>query len=1096
MLRLISGRAKTGKTALIMREIGEMVRLGSGRAVLLVPEQYSHEAETELLRAGGDSLPLYAEVLSFKRLALRVLGETGGEGGTSLDKGGRLLCMALAVDTAAPRLGVYAAARRQAKLLMSLLDAVDELKSAHIAPDELLECAEKQGGMLAKKLRDLAVIAASFDAVVAAGRADPSDRLDVLAQRLAGSSFAGVRFYLDGFTDFTKQELGVIAAMLRCGSEVTVCLTCEGLAEGHEIFESSRRAAVSLRDMAVQLGEEFAAVTAAPERSETAMGFLERELFAFGDAHFDAGDRVRLVAAQGMSDECEAAAAHCLRLVRSGCRWRDIAVAVRGYEDYRPVLETTFARYGVPLYSSGKSELVSKPLVALIREAYDAVGSGWDCAAVSAYVKTGLSGLTPDEALELCDYAWLWDISGRGWQRVWRMHPEGYGGKYTDETAARLERLNALRERVAVPLLKLEAAGRTSSAAAQAMALAQLFEDIELPETLRKRAFSLREAGLEREAGEYVQLWDIIVSALEQCAAVLGDMSMTQEEFSRLLLLMLSQYDVGTIPLTLDRVLCGDMDRMRRRHIKHLLILGCDSERIPLASDDAGLLSDDDRRGMTEAGLEIGNLAADRLDHEFALIYNCATLPGESIYLSRSLGAGEKQPSFIFSRCARIFGLSPERADIDVCRAMAERPAFELAASPERQGKGSLSTAAAEYFKTLGRGDEISSLRDRALAPRGRLGERAAAALYGRLPTLSASRVDRFESCRFSYFMQYGLRARPKRRAAFSPPEMGSFMHFVLEGTAREVDRLGGFKSVSEQQVGDICEKYVEKYISEELGGFDGKTPRFIWLFTRLRRSVRRVVLDMAEELKGSDFRPLDFELDFSELGAQSGSGLHLTGIADRVDGWVRDDKLYLRVVDYKTGRKKFSLSDVWYGMGLQMLLYLFTLERVGPERYGREVVPAGVMYVPARDSFISAQTRPGEEEISAESARQKRRSGLLLDDDAVLSAMENGDSPKFIPVSIKKGQYTGDALATAEQIGSLSRHIELTLTVMARELRAGSIDADPYYRSASDNACINCDFADFCGFEEGRDHRRCLAPLKPVEVWEKLEKEAEENGL
>ena len=498
---------------------------------------------------------------------------------------------------------------------------------------------------------------------------------------------------------------------------------------------------------------------------------------------------------------------------------------------------------------------------------------------------------------------------------------------------------------------------------------------------------------------------------------------------------------------------------------------------------------------MTEAGLEIGNLAADRLDHEFALIYNCATLPGESIYLSRSLGGGEKQPSFIFSRCARIFGLSPERADMNVCRAMAERPAFGLAVCPSARSSAP-GAAAEEYFSALGRGGEIEALRERALAPRGQLGEGAAAALYGRRPVLSASRVDRFESCRFSYFMQYGLRAKPKRRAAFSPPEMGTFMHFVLEGTAREVDSLGGFKAVSEQQVGDICEKYVEKYISGELGGFEGKTPRFVWLFTRLRRSVRRVVLDMAEELRVSDFRPLDFELDFSELGAQSGSGLRLTGIADRVDGWVHGDKLYLRVVDYKTGRKKFSLSDVWYGMGLQMLLYLFTLVREGPERYGREVVPAGVMYVPARESFVSAQTRPGEEELSAESARQKRRSGLLLGDDAVLSAMENGESPKFIPVSIKKGQYTGDALATAEQIGSLSRHIELTLAAMARELRAGSIDADPYYRSASDNACLNCDFADFCGFEEGRDRRRCLAPLKPGEVWEKLEKEAEENGL
>lgn len=1094
MLKLVLGRAKTGKTTTVMREIGDFVRQKRGGSVLLVPEQYSHEAETELLRVCGDSLPLYGEVLSFKRLALRVFDETGGENGAALDKGGRLLCMALAVDAASPRLEAYGAARRQAKLLSGLLQAMDELKSAHISSEELVECAAESGGAFGQKLRDIALISEAYRAVCAAGHADPTDRLDLLAEKFKTSSFAGGRFYLDGFTDFTRQELGVIEAMLRSGTDVTVCLTCEGLAEGHEIFEASRRAAVSLCGIAQGAGEKCEIISAESERTDGSMSFLERELFSFSETSRQAEGTVRLVEAACMSDECEAAAAHCLTLVRGGCRWRDIAVAVRGYGDYRAVLEATFARYGVPVYSSGKSELSAKPLVSLIREAYETVCGGWSCEAVSAYIKTGLTGLESEEALDICNYAWLWNISGSAWRREWKMHPEGYGGKFTDEIRAELARLNDLRERVISPLAALDEAGKTETALAQAQALAQLFDDISLPETLEKRAVELRELGMEREAGEYVQLWDIIVSALEQCAAVLGELKITREEFSDLFLLMLSQYDVGTIPLTLDRVLAGDMDRMRRRHIKHLLILGCESERVPMITPGAGIFTDDDRESLLSAGLEIGNTASDRLEHEFALVYNCATLPEESIYLSRVTGEG-KQPSFIMNRCEKLFGISAEAVELDSCRMNAPAPAFELAVKPQLLSRAGKSEAAREYFRGLGRAEELSRLRAAAEAGRGRLSESAAVSLYGREPSLSASRVDRFESCRFAYFLQYGLKARPKRQASFSPPETGVFMHFVLEGVAREVEGLGGFKRVNMDTVGEICDKQVQKYIDVELGGFEGKSARFVWLFNRLRRSAKQIVLDMAEELAMSDFQPLDFELDFSALPGEN-EKLRLGGIADRVDGWVHENRLYLRVVDYKTGRKKFSLPDVWYGMGLQMLLYLFTLNRVGYRRYGMETVPAGVMYIPARESFVSATTRPDEDEIKSEITRQKRRSGLLLDDETVLSAMESGDSPRFIPVSIKKGQYTGEALASAEQLGRLSRHVELLLKTMSNELRAGSIDANPYYRSKTDNACVSCDFAAFCGFDAERDVRRCLSPMKPAEVWEKLEREAEENGI
>ena len=1099
MLKLILGRAKSGRTAAVMDDIARLVRAGRAGTVLLVPEQYSHEAEAELLRVCGDSLSLYAEVLSFKRLAMRVLSERPSAARPALDAGGRLLCMALAVESVYSRLRVYGTARSQPELQRSLLDAVDAMKSAGIPPDALLDAAQTRAGLLGGKLHDLALVCEAYDAVTARTELDPADRLTLLARELGSTPYASGTFFLDGFTDFTRQECEVVRSLLRSGADVTVCLTCAGLEDGREIFEPSRRAALLLRRIAEREGVQCSVFVREKRAPETATAFLEENLFSFSEKKSDACGAADVVCAASISDECECAAAHCLELVReTGCRWRDIAVAVRGYEDYRPALENAFARFGVPVYSAGMSNVAAKPLTALITGAFEIIGGGWALEDVCAYIKTGLVGLLPDECLELEDYAYLWTAHGSMWYRgAWRQHPDGFGAEATEESTQRLAHINALRERVCAPLRQLEERGKSAvTAAQQADALARLWSDIGLAEALALRARRLDELGLSREAAEYAQLWEIAVSALEQCAAVLGDMPMDQARFGRLFGLMLSRYDVGTIPLSLDRVLCGDMDRMRRRHIKHLLVLGCDSSRVPLISQAGGIFSDDDLDELEKLGVSPGGGAEDRLCHEFALIYGTFTLPSDSVYVSWcAMGAdGAAQPSFAAQRIARMFSLAVKTPDMDDVRSNAAAPALGLASG---EARSAYAMAAREYFEKTGRGGELEELGRRALPSERRLSRAGAGLVYGPRLRLSASRIDKYASCRFSYFMQYGLRARPRKPTGFSPPELGSYMHYILQRTADEISSGEGFEAMTPERAAQLCEKYSDLYVREHLGGFEGRTRRFEYLFRRLESSVRSVVTDMAEELAVSSFRPLDFELDFGD-GEQFrpialGSGedrLYLTGIADRVDGWMHDGRLYLRVVDYKTGRKKFSLSDAWHGLGLQMLLYLFALGREGGRRYGGAVVPAGVLYVPARDELVRADGDMTDGEIAAEKSRARRRSGLILDDGAVIEAMEPGDEKRFLPPGVLGGRGAAESLASEQGLQMLQRHVERLLREMAADMRAGDIAANPYSRSEQDSACAVCEFAPACRFDERRDCRRSLPRLRGEEVWKMLEEE------
>lgn len=1077
MLRIFTGGAGTGKTRRVMEEIRGLSAEGTGGIILIVPEQYSHEAERELCRVCGPSLSLYAEVMSFSGLARKLASNRSAP---VLDAGGRILCMALALDGVSSRLTVYGGARRRPEMQTMLLKAVDEMKTSRVTSEELLSAAASCGDSLGDKLRDMALIAGAYDAVASNGGTDPSDRLDILADAIAAGGFGGgTRIFVDGFIDFTAQERNVLRELLRAGAEMTVCLTLDEDAPDSEAFAPSRAAAGRLRAAAEEngVGTEIVRFTGGEDKAPE-LKFFNDNMFSYTSARVKGGaGGVSLYRARDINDECELAAARCIELVRDGpCRWRDIAVAVRGFEDYRESLESAFEHYGVPLFMTRKSDLASKPLPALISGAYEIAGGGFDPEDVISYLRTGLAGLSPEETDELENYVLMWRLRGSAWTREsdWRQHPDGYGGEYDDEANARLGRINALRRRTALPLARFIAeSDQASTASGQAQALAGLLSDIGLAKRLSRRADELRASGRGELAMEYAQLWELTVSALEQTEAVLGDMEMDRDTFGKLFSLVLSQYDVGTIPVSLDRVSAGDFDRMRRRSIKHLIVLGASDDRLPMAQKDAGVFSAEEKRRLGELDVDLGDGGDDDLWREFSLIYNTLTLPKETLTLSYSEGAEGKRPSFIMNRAKALFDIPILFSDGNENKMNAPAPAMELAALSIRGGGAK--AAAAGRVMAEREPERMAELRRASEISRGSLSGEAVRKLYGERLRLSASRIDKFASCRFAYFVQYGLKAKVREPAGFTPPEIGTFMHYVLQHVAADVTAAGGFAKISDDALDGITDKYIKEYVREELNDFREKSSRFRYLFTRLSRDVRAVVADMAAEMRASDFAPLDFELDFgsdprisrTEVGS-GGDRLTLTGIADRVDGWVHDGKLYLRVVDYKTGRKKFDLSDVWYGMGLQMLLYLFALEKNGRDIYGMDIVPAGVLYVPARDALLPSSVRLAPEEAEKKRAAEKKRSGLILAQPEVIEAMEHGDAPRYIPVKFRGGAPSGDALATAEDFGVVARHIDETLRGMARELRNGSIAADPYYRSQQENACVNCDYFDVCHFSDG----------------------------
>ncbi|MGM9522374.1 MAG: PD-(D/E)XK nuclease family protein [Oscillospiraceae bacterium] len=1100
MLTIITGRAGSGKTSRIFEAAAALTREKSGGNIIIVPEQYSHDAERALAGLCGDSVSLYAEVLSFTRLGSRVFAQTGGMADKTLDNGGRVLAMSLAAASTAPRLKVYNVGSRRPDFLKNLISAYDELRSACAGSGELAAASGRAEGSFKEKLEDLALIFETYDLIKEKSGCDARDRLERLAQNIGKSDIGDSgKIFIDGFTDFTAQEFRVIEELLKKDADITVCLTCGSLNDDEQVFRLPVKTVQALLAAASKYGVK-ARLEHMPVRrggKSPELEFLERHLMDYGSADFDGeAENISVYAARSISEECETAAARVLELVRSGCRFRDIAVVSPKWESYDSIARGVFKRFGVPIGLTEKSDILEKPIMALVISALDIINDNWDYVNVFKYLKTDLAGISAEERDVLENYVLKWSIRGESsWNRSegWRMPPSGYSEELTDKERAELELINALRLRVVTPIIKLHRALNSGeSALSKVQAVYEFMEDVNLYETLSRRSKELRTLGNGELADEYSQLWDIVVGALQQFADVLGETPVGLEEFLRLIKLVLSQYQVGVIPATVDSVRGGDMARVRTRGIKHLIVMGATDDALPAQSGGGGIFSEDEREKLRTLGLELLDSEDDSLSRELCAVYSAFTVPSETLCVTYPASA---RRSYIITRLMKLFGVG-EIIPGEERLTQAPEMCFELAASSNSDTAASARAYFEEKPEWNGR---LEAVRRAASLPRGRISRLTAERLYGRELSLSASRIDKFYSCRFAYFLGYGLKAKPRSQAGLDAPETGTFMHFILERSAGEIERRGGFSKVSDEDIRRIVPEYVREYAGKKLGGLENKSGRFRYLFGRLAQSAVQVVLQMAEELRNSRFVPMDFELSFAKGGdlepVKVGDGdgaVSINGIVDRVDGYLDGDKLYLRVVDYKTGRKALSLSDIWYGMGLQMLIYLFALQRTGKARYGKEIIPAGVLYTPARDVLTQAAHDLSDEELRREAQKNMRRSGLLIDDPEIIEAMESRDGDtKLLPVRFTKdGTPAGDSLVSLDRFGKLARTIDRLVSEMGEQVRSGSIAADPYFRGQLDNACMYCSYFDACHFSDGsgEDRARYLSRLKTPEFWSKVE--------
>lgn len=984
-----------------------------GKSILLVPEPLSHETE-RLLQTLGDDIGLYAEVLTFQRLAHRVLTCYGGLAAPCLDGGGRLLLLSRAVSEVRPELTEWGRVAGDAGFLRELLATVDELKCHGCRPEYLSGSG---------KLSDLRLIWESFDALAARVALDPRDLLTRVGDLLDKNGFAdGVHLYIDGFVSFTAQEYGIIKAFIRRGA-VTAALNAPR--DGDDMyFLQPKITAARLKKLAGTHG-----------CTEADAPCAEHPRAVDADLRGDP-ERVTVLKCGDILEECRRA----VSLIRlwadeDGAGYGDMAVASPVWGDYAAVLSSMCARAGIPLFTDDVTPVSSKAAARFIGASLDAVLRGFGADEVVALLKTGLVNLSTDSCYILEDYIRVHNLRGLHWtqDKPWTAHPSGWGAReFSESDTKRLEKLNVYRVKLRGAMMKLrKALPHTGRADGETLARALYVycADMGLAETLAARREHFISRGYDRRADECRQMWEILTSAFDSFVNILGGENLTSDEFARLFTLCLSQYEVGVIPMTLGSLRAGSLERLNRRELKRLIIIGASGAAMPGQTAAAGLLTDEERVILEGNGIFLAPKEEERASREFYNIRAALTLPSDKLAVTYPAAGGGEPSMFI------------ETLGVEITEAERE---------PETGGAAWRS--------------DRSPL---------------AGGLLPGIGALSASRAENYNSCRWQYFTRYTLKARTRGGNAPTPADAGSMIHRVLERMVRGVMERGGFHSLPREEAVDIAESAAREWLAElpdsERGG-----ARNYAMTARLKLAAVRAAANVYDELSRSEFEPLAVEHKFTTRGDTP-----MRGVIDRVDGWLKDDRLYIRVVDYKSGKTAFSLRDVWHGLGMQMLCYLFALD--GWE--GKAAVPAGVLYLPAHDRFALMPGDVSDEEITRKLYAALKRDGLILDDPEVIEAMESGGDKVFLPVKLGKDgspDIRYSQIADASRLGLLRRHVETAMEKLSDDMRRGLVDANPVGRQAGQTHCDWCEAGDACFFGEG-DTARPLPKMDKEEFWERL---------
>ena len=1072
-LRLIYGRAGTGKSQFCLNKIKEQINNKAAQKIyLIVPEQFSYATEKRLLETLEQDSVINAEVITFKRMAHRIFTEVGGLLEVNLSKTGKAMLISNILDKYKKNLKFLSKSSENIDLV---LRTITELKKHDVKLEDLeREEKEVEDEYLKIKLNDINTIYKKYEETLKNKYIDEDDILTILSKKIEESKmFDNSYIYIDEFSGFTRQEYNVIKELLKKAKEVNVTICSDNIKIEKEpeadIFYQNKMVMQELIKCAQEANikiEEHIQLKNTYRFKNDELKHLEKNIYEVPYKTYEKlVENIHITLLSQPYSEVEYLAKTIIELVREkNYRYKDISVITKNIDEYTNIVKAIFEKYEIPVFIDQKEDLSQNILVKYVLAILDIYAKGWSQDAVFTYIKTGFLPLEKEDIYNLENYCKKWGIKGNKWYKEdW---------KY-DSLNKDIEKLNELRKTIVEPLLKLKTSLDESKLAEEITTkLYKFLEKNQIREKLEEKAEELEKIGRKDVANKYKSSWNILMQIFDEIVLIFNQDKMSFKQYKNILKVGLEFSSLGEIPQVIDQVIIGDTDRSRNHKTKVAFILGLNDGVFPAVNSGEGFLNDKDRNYLKQNGIELAKGTIENLYEDQFNIYRAFTIAEEELYLSYVSSDKEqkaKRQSILISRIKKMFTKLKEESDVvskNTSILTAESTFNEMLVNIKdfKQGKEIDEIWFAVYEWYLQNDEWKHKLKESIKgfshkADAEKITQENIKRLYGNTLKTSVSRLEQYRECPFSFHLKYGLKLKEREEFAIKPIDTGSFMHEVIDEFFETVKNI---KTIEYQEIKEIVNRIIEEKLSLSKNYIFTSTPKFVVLTNRLKKVILQSIKYIVEQIKNSDFEIAGNEIEFK----RKIDNVEITGKIDRIDTAQNEQGKYIRIIDYKSSEKNIDLNELEAGTQIQLLTYLDT----AVEQTNK--IPVGMFYFNLIDPVIKASKNLTEEQIQEELKKKFKMNGMVLADINIIKMMdkklEKGAS-NVVPVYLDKDGNISPSRSNAitkEQFTLLQKKVKKIIKQIAKEILEGNIEIKPTYnKKTKTEACKYCEYKSICCF-------------------------------
>lgn len=1079
-IRLIYGKSGTGKSEYILKEISKLIEKEE-KIYIITPEQFSFTLETKLLETVKQDSVINAEVLTFNRMAYRVKSEIGGIIKTDLSAYGKSMIIYDILDKNKKDLKLLGKSAKNIDIISRL---ITEIKTHSITIQDIENAIQKEDDIYLKsKLQDILCIYIKFEKRIQDNYIDENDKLTILANQLTYTNmFKNTIIYIDEFVGFTPQEYKVMLKLLEVAKQINITICTDSLIQSqnkeNDIFYTNKKTVSKIIDLANSNGiqiENSIYLDKCYRFKNNELKHLEGNLYKTPYNRYTGQiNNINLFLSANSYSEIEHIAEEITQIVRDeGIRYKDISIITKNVENYAGLVKAIFDKYDIPVFIDKKKDLSQNTLIKYILAILEIFAKNWSFEAVINYIKLGFCDITDEEIFKIENYARHWGIKYNKWySRDWTIGDED------------IKELNRIRKIIVQPLLDFKNKLENKKTVIQiTKALYEFLIENGIKNKLKEKAEEIRT--------EYISSWNLLMEILDEIVLIFGEEQMNFDKYSQTIKIAFSENNLGTIPVSQDQIVVGDVNRSRSKKTKIAFIIGLNDGIFPSANREEGFINDNDRENLKEKGIVLAKTTKENIYEENFNIYKAFTTAEERLYLSYTSTSNDGnalKPSTLIYKIKKIFPNLQEQSDIiekqDIITN--QKATFEklLVKLREKEDGKEINHIWYQIYKIYYENEQWRERLEKAIKAENytnnpeKITKENLQNMYGDTIFTSISRLEQYKKCPFSFYLKYGLNINEKDTFQIQNIDTGTFMHETIDTFFGKIQDEGiNIKEITEEQLERIVKEIIEEKLKLNKNYIFTSSAKFRTLTSRLTRVLIKSMKYIVESIQKSDFEIWGHEIEFGKVGGypaieiklDDGKKVEITGKIDRVDVLKTNDGQYVRIIDYKSSVKDINLDEVMAGLQIQLLTYIDAVTKI------EDFMPAGVLYFNLIEPVIKANKNTTKQEIEEQIKKQFKMKGIIISDINIIRKMdkelEKGAS-NLVPVYIDSKDNISEAkssCASIEEFKQLQEYTIKTIKEISKEIFEGNISISPYYKDKK-TGCDYCNYKSICGFNTGNN--------------------------